>query len=106
MVRLALQRLRPEVALHFPYSFPVLLLCGDNDSLVSEKWGRQFVQEQLDQVLCAQHHRNIHDTDGKNADKTDNHSNVRWIEYRTVSGANHNSILSDANLTLVLESLR
>ncbi len=109
MVRLALQRLRPQDALHFPYSFPVLILCGDADPLVSAKWCSQFVQEQLDLVLARNTHRddtvNNTSSDNNEADNAEPSSNVPWLEYRTVPGANHNSILSGANLTLILESL-
>lgn len=110
MVRLALQRLRPQDALHFPYSFPVLVLCGDADPLVSAKWCSQFVQGQLDLVVARNTHNEdkVHDisSDTKDDDNTEPPSDVPWLEYRTVPGANHNSIMSGANLTLILESLR
>lgn len=111
MVRLALHRLRPEDVLHFPYSFPVLILCGDDDPLIPAKWGRQFVQEQMDLVNGHSHHdvsdtsNDTNNTDSMNIDNHHYSHAVPWIEYRTVSGANHNSILGGPNLTLVLESL-
>ncbi|KAI2489172.1 Alpha beta hydrolase [Fragilaria crotonensis] len=110
MVRLALQRLRPQDALHFPYSFPVLVLCGDADPMVSVNRCRQFVQDQLDLVGA----RNTHQygkvreasSDTKVDDNAEWTSDVPWLEYRTVTGANHISILSGANLTLILESFQ
>lgn len=110
MVRLALQRLRPQDTLHFPYSFPVLVLCGDADPMVSAKWCRQFVQDQLDHVAARNTHHDdaVHDTsiDTKEDDNAEPPSEVPWLEYRTVPGANHTTILSGSNLTLILESLQ
>ncbi|KAI2489174.1 hypothetical protein MHU86_25432 [Fragilaria crotonensis] len=110
MVRLALQRLRPQDTLHFPYSFPVLVLCGDADPMVSAKWCRQFVQDQLDHVAARNTHHDdaVHNTsiDTKEDDNAEPPSEVPWLEYRTVPGANHTTILSGSNLTLILESLQ
>ncbi|KAI2506842.1 Alpha beta hydrolase [Fragilaria crotonensis] len=110
MVRLALQRLRPQDTLHFPYSFPVLVLCGDADPVVSAKWCRQFVQDQLDHVAARNTHHDdaVHNTsiDTKEDDNAEPPSEVPWLEYRTVPGANHTTVLSGSNLTLILESLQ
>ena len=86
MVRLALRRIEPDEELRVPYPFPLMILCGDNDPLVSPKWCRHFLRDLVNRI---------------DRGKTDAAS----VEYRTVPGANHNSILGGANLTLVLESL-
>ncbi|KAI2506843.1 Alpha beta hydrolase [Fragilaria crotonensis] len=86
MVRLALRRIEPDDEQHVPYPFPLLILCGDNDPLVSPKWCRHYVRDLVKRTRSG-------DDDSAS------------IEYRTIPGANHNSILGGANLTLVLESL-
>ena len=86
MVRLALRRIEPDEELLAPYPFPLLILCGDNDPLVSPKWCRHFVRDLVKR-------------------RRDGEGDAASIEYRTVPGANHNSILGGANLILVLESL-
>ena len=102
MVRLALRHVEQSDD-HVPYPFPLLILCGDDDPLVSPKWCRHYVRDLLVKQAQSGPHgrRDGVDESGGNAG-----THAASIEYRTVPGANHNSILGGANLKLVLESLR